>query len=54
MENEILKVQDLTKHFLTRQGIVRAVDGVSFSLKKTETLGLVGESGSGKVLSRIP
>ncbi|MCP4404763.1 MAG: ABC transporter ATP-binding protein [bacterium] len=48
MENEILTVQDLKKHFLTKQGTVRAVDGMSFALKKTETLGLVGESGSGK------
>ena len=48
VENGILAVQDLKKHFLTKQGTVLAVDGVSFSLKKTETLGLVGESGSGK------
>ena len=48
MENEILAVQDLKKHFLTKRGAVRAVDGVSFSLNKTDTLGLVGESGSGK------
>ncbi len=48
VENEILTVQDLKKHFFTKRGTVRAVDGVSFSLKKTETLGVVGESGSGK------
>ena len=48
LAEEILAVNDLKKHFLTRQGTVKAVDGVSFSLEKRETLGLVGESGSGK------
>ncbi|SDU04086.1 ABC transporter ATP-binding protein [Stappia sp. ES.058] len=44
----ILEVNDLRTHFDTRAGVVKAVDGVSFSLQKGEIIGLVGESGSGK------
>jgi len=48
MTEEILTVKNLKKHFYTKRGIVKAADGVSFSIQKRETLGLVGESGSGK------
>ena len=48
MTDAVLEVRDLATHFFTRQGVVKAVDGVSFSLAEGEIIGLVGESGSGK------
>src|SRR5688500_5815548 len=49
----LLEVRDLRTHFFTREGVVRAVDGVSFSVERGRTLGIVGESGCGKSVTAL-
>ena len=49
----LLSVRDLQTHFYTQRGVGRAVDGVSFDLRRGETLGLVGESGCGKSMTSL-
>ncbi len=49
----LLEVKDLKTYFFTRDGVVKAVDGVSYELNEGETLGLVGESGCGKSVSAL-
>ncbi len=54
MKNDILlKVIDLHTHFFTDDGVVKAVDGVNFSVRKGRTLGIVGESGCGKSITAL-
>jgi len=51
MSPPLLRVENLRTHFRTRNGVVRAVDDVSFSLERGKIVGLVGESGSGKSMT---
>ncbi len=53
MNEPVLEIDNLHTHFFTRDGVVRAVDGVSYKLAKGETLGVVGESGCGKSITAL-
>ena len=53
MASSILQVRDLHTFFETREGVVKAVNGVSLSLEENTVLGVVGESGSGKTMTAL-
>ena len=53
MSEKLLEIKNLRTYFYTEEGVVRAVDGVSWDLEEGETLGLVGESGCGKSVSAL-
>jgi oligopeptide/dipeptide ABC transporter ATP-binding protein len=52
-DNNLLEVEGLKTYFFTYRGLVKAVDGISFKVKKAEILGLVGESGCGKSVTTL-
>lgn len=51
--NEILKINGLKTYFYTEKGVIKAVDGVDFSMNEGDTLGIVGESGCGKTVTAL-
>ena len=53
MDDPLLSVKELSTHFFTSEGVVKAVNEVSYNLERGQTLGLVGESGSGKSVSAL-
>ncbi|UCF94608.1 MAG: ATP-binding cassette domain-containing protein, partial [Desulfobacterales bacterium] len=53
MRDILLDVRDLRIYFHLKEGIAKAVDGISYQLQQGETLGLVGESGCGKTISSL-
>ena len=53
MTTNVLEVKNLKLHYFTEQGVVRALDGISFEIARGETLGLVGESGCGKTTTGV-